>query len=140
MLTIILIVSFIAAYLMLIWFKKDAIVEYRWLYPDWLYRRLRIEEYLEVSADDVRSSYPKFLLQYGSQGFFHRLINCEICLSIWITLFLSIIAFVGLGFVTHVWPVLLYIVPCTFASAYVSLLLYHLLLRMMSNVDAERRP
>lgn len=139
-LLMLIITSLITAYLLLAWFKKDILVEYRGLMPGFLKSWLRIEEYREVTQSDPKASYPKFLLEYSDHGFFLRLINCEICLSVWISTFLYLLIFTAGVILGSPWYTLALAFPYGMASAFASLLMYFTLIKLISNGDSERRP
>lgn len=131
----IFIISAITAYLLLVWFKKDILVEYRFLFPAFIRKAWFLDEYYEITACDLKSSYPKFMLEHSDYSFFLRLLSCEICLSIWITGFLSLVYWSITALLLHSLFPLLLAVPYAVASAHISLFMYHALLRMMSNGD-----
>lgn len=76
---------------LLIWFKSDAIVEYGSLIG--LSSVLRIDRFRQtrISIAPQSLSYPAFLRMQGD-NFMTRLINCPLCLSIWISSLLCLVS------------------------------------------------
>ena len=89
------------AMILFLWFKTDAFVAYLFLLNlDWFH----IKEYIEVTVDSPENSYPEYLIA-NYPSFFTKLISCLKCLSIWVSIFLNILAFISLNVVYswHVW-------------------------------------
>ena len=87
--------GFLAFYvlILLVWFKTEAAAEYgRLLKIRWT----KAQDYYLVRSSDPSIGYRSFLAQYFD-CLFVRLINCPICLSIWLGLLLSppLVAFCG---------------------------------------------
>jgi uncharacterized membrane protein len=76
--------------ILLVWFKTDAVSEYAQLFH--VTRLFYIHEYLMISAgvQDDDFHYPDFLKEYHN-NFFTKLIGCEVCTSVWLGLFVSLI-------------------------------------------------
>jgi hypothetical protein len=74
-------VSFVLGYLMLLWLRTDAFVEYMNLLKldNWLH----ISEYNELHRAGYGGNYPMFLAEYYKDKFFVRLVTCPLCLSFW---------------------------------------------------------
>lgn len=84
-----LIYSSILTAIMLVWFKSEAFVEYVYLSGLDL---LHVTEYVEYKKTDCSISYHSYLCRYHD-SFFIRLITCELCLSVWLALFIKIVFF-----------------------------------------------
>jgi len=80
-------VSSLPAFILIIWFKTHAFVEYLNLFK--LNKLFKINEYLEYKKQNMLIEYSDFiLLKYNS--FFTRLITCPFCLNFWLSLIVSI--------------------------------------------------
>jgi hypothetical protein len=75
-------VSFALGYLVLLWFRTDAFVEYMNLLK--LSKWFRVNEYNELHRAGYSGNYPMFLSEYYKDKFFVRLATCPLCLSFWI--------------------------------------------------------
>lgn len=75
---------FVNAFILLIWFKTDALFEYTVNIP-LLNKLLKIDKYKDFKFKYPDVKYPVFLnIEYNS--FFTRLISCPICLNTWLTI------------------------------------------------------
>ena len=74
-------VSFVLGYLILLWLKTDAFIEYMNLLKlnNWFY----IAEYNQLHREGYSGNYPDFLFEYYRDKFFVRLVTCPLCLSFW---------------------------------------------------------
>jgi hypothetical protein len=90
----ILLFSFFISWLLFVWFKTDAFVEYA-SGISFFERLFRVDVYKKALIQ-TGISYPDFLLRTFSQYFLIRLITCPVCLGT----FLSVLAscFVSLKF------------------------------------------
>lgn len=75
-------VSFTLGYMMLLWLKTDAFVEYMNLLR--MGNCLHINEYNELHREGFGGNYVEFLLEYYRDKFFVRLATCPLCLSFWL--------------------------------------------------------
>ena len=115
------------AMLLVIWFKKDAVVEYGRLFG--LSGIMQLDAFTDMASSDPQMTYPKFLVTYWP-NFLTRLISCPICLSVWLSGFANILLFPALLVVYGVIVIMLYPV-LTLMTAYVSLYLYFKLVKLM---------
>jgi len=76
---------FINAFISLIWFKTEAILEYSKYIP-FLNKVLKIKEFedFKISNSEVLDYQTFLLIEYNS--FFIRLITCPICLTTWLSI------------------------------------------------------
>lgn len=81
----ILAIAFISLFL-LIWFRTEAFVEYCRLFR--LDAISHYKDYYEKRKNDVSLDYHGYLRQYQN-SFKNRLITCPICVSVWLSLFIS---------------------------------------------------
>lgn len=74
--------SLICTFLLVIWFKTDALIEYWKLikFPKFL----KIQEFLDAKEKDWTLEYQSYLL-VKHNNFFTRLISCPICLGVWLS-------------------------------------------------------
>lgn len=73
------------SYLMLVWLKTDAFIEYLNLARlDFIFH---IKEYNELHKHGYGGNYVDFLQEYYRDNFFIRLSSCPICLSFWLGVF-----------------------------------------------------
>lgn len=78
---------FTVAFILIIWFNTDAIVEYVTLSRLNLFK---VNDYLIHKANDCSITYHAFLLSRYN-NFLIRLITCPICLSMWLSFFSTLI-------------------------------------------------
>lgn len=85
---ILIILISIVTLILLVWFKTEAIVEYGELFH--LGQFLKTKEFKQKkSMSEIPLTYPMFL-QMSYDYFLIRLITCPICLSFWVSLFITI--------------------------------------------------
>ncbi|CAK0773723.1 membrane hypothetical protein [Gammaproteobacteria bacterium] len=113
---------------LLIWFHKNAFVEYASLLG--LEKLFKVDEYKEVSADDTELTYPKFLLNYYN-SFIVRMIGCPICFGAWISCLQNVVLYAIVCNLYQDWGLLLMLVPSISMTLYVSLYLYYKLISIM---------
>jgi len=78
-------IAFVLSYIMVIWLKSNAIVEYFTLLKlDYFFH---IHEYNELEKNSYGGNYVEFLYEYYRDSFFVRLLVCPICISFWLGLF-----------------------------------------------------
>ena len=77
-------VSFTLAYLMILWFRTNAFVEYMNLLrlSNWFH----IHEYVQLEREGYHGNYPMFLAEYYKDKFFVRLVTCPLRVSFWVGL------------------------------------------------------
>ena len=81
-------IIFFQSLFLIIWFETDAFVEYcRIIKP--LCKWFKIKEFDEAYNNDFELTYHLFLRKTYN-NFFVRLITCPICVSIWLSIVLSI--------------------------------------------------
>ena len=88
---------FLTSLILLIWLRTDAFNEYMTLFGMGCFFYLL--EYNELGEGGFTLTYPEFL-EERAPSFFTRLINCPICLSVWLGFFFSF--FVGI----HAMPII----------------------------------
>jgi hypothetical protein len=130
-------VGLTVAYLLAVWYKSDAIVEYGRMLPLSWQEKLKINDYAALSVDDPQMTYAKFLNRYVADNFFTRLLECEICLSLWLSLFINVAVYSakflsGLDLATA----LLSIAGGTFPAAMAGLIIYAAWLKVRANGTA----
>lgn len=74
-------VSFTLGYLILLWFRTDAFVEYMNLLR--LSRWFHVAEYNQLRRDGYGGNFVTFLAEYYHDKFLVRLLICPLCLSFW---------------------------------------------------------
>jgi len=74
-------VSFIISYLMILWYRTNAFVEYVNLLK--LSKWFHVADYAELQRAGYGGNYVSFLAEYYSDKFFVRLVTCSLCLSFW---------------------------------------------------------
>jgi len=79
--------SFLLAFILIIWFKTEAIVEYSSIFCPKLFKT---NEYKEWRKSNVEDDYIGFLLANYYSNFFIRLISCPFCLGAWLSVFFSL--------------------------------------------------
>ena len=84
-------VSLVLAYLLLIWLKTNAFVEYMTLLG--FGRFLHIDEYNDAQKEGYGGTYVDFLFTYYHDKFLVRLLACPVCVSFWLGI--SMILFFG---------------------------------------------
>ena len=75
--------------ILVIWFKSDAFIEYANLLGGSKF--FLIEAFKEEQKKDLSLDYLGYLAVHHS-SFFTRLITCPICLSVWVTIALCLLA------------------------------------------------
>ena len=109
-----LLISSTIAYLLVIWYNTDAVVEYIKLLG--LSRLFKIDDYEQLTLGQGEDfTYPEYLV-FRYDCFFTRLLSCPICLGFW----LSFISCAIGGKYLH-----------TFSIAFVSVLLYTVLKKIL---------
>ena len=78
-------VALALSYLMLVWLKSNAFVEYLTAFG--LGTLFHINEYNELHKQGYGGNYVDFLVEYYDNNFFVRLGACPICLSFWLGIF-----------------------------------------------------
>jgi hypothetical protein len=91
---------FINAFILLIWFKTEALYEYGSKIPI-INKTLKLNKYIEFKRKYSDVKYPVFLsIEYNN--FFTRLISCPVCLNTWLNMlsypFISIYSIIFLNF------------------------------------------
>lgn len=81
---------FMIGMILLVWFKTDAFNEYCKVFG--LDEKFHLDQYNQLLKDGGDLSYPEFLIEYYP-SFFTKLLSCPICLSMWLSIVMSI--FVG---------------------------------------------
>jgi hypothetical protein len=111
---------FINAFILLVWFKTDALYEYLTNIPV-LNNLFKIDKYKEFRSKYPDVKYPIFLnIEYNS--FFTRLISCPICLNTWLSIFTLIF---------------IKTYSIIFLIFFGSLILYYITVILMKNHDRE---
>lgn len=82
-------IAFFLAYLLVVWLKTNAFVEYIRLFQ--LTRLFHVSDYLKLQGDGYGGSYIDFLAEYYYDSFFVRLFICPVCLSFWIGLVAALV-------------------------------------------------
>jgi len=77
--------SLATAYILEVWFKTNALIEYAVILK--LTNLFYINQYVEIQKNNYNENYISFLNEYHN-CFFVRLISCPTCLSFWFS-FLS---------------------------------------------------
>lgn len=80
---------FINAFIMYIWFKTDAFIEY-FKYIKYFFNLFKIKEYLCFREKHNNINYHTFLI-LNYNNFFVRLITCPSCVGVWLTMMSSIL-------------------------------------------------
>jgi hypothetical protein len=78
-------VALLYGFLLLVWFRTNAIVEYINLFK--LDKLPKIKEYNELHSNGYEGNFSDFLYEYYKDMFLVRLVTCPICLSFWLGLF-----------------------------------------------------
>ncbi len=76
--------SLLVGYLLLLWFRTNAFVEYISVFK--LSHFFHVDTYHELVGNGYNASYPDFLKEYFGDSFFVRLVTCPICLGFWLAL------------------------------------------------------
>ena len=84
----IIVIAFVAAYFILVWFRTDALAEYANLLKIPVLYRLK--EYNKLSLEGYGGNYSSFLHEYYKDMFIVRLVSCPVCLSFWCGVFSAI--------------------------------------------------
>lgn len=74
-------VSLVLGYLMLLWLRTNAFVEYMTLFR--LESMFHVAEYNELHKHGYGGNYTEFLIEYYNDKFIVRLLTCPLCLSFW---------------------------------------------------------
>jgi len=95
----VLILSNLVALILLIWLKSDAIVEWGTLFG--LSKLLMIDEFYRMRTEETNLgiNYPTFLkIKYNN--FIVNLLSCPLCLSVWLSSFISfVLLFLGIDII-----------------------------------------
>jgi hypothetical protein len=75
-------VSFFLGYLLLIWLRTNAFVEYMALFR--LDKFFHVIDYNNVHKEGYSGTYADFLNEYYSESFIVRLLICPVCVSFWL--------------------------------------------------------
>jgi hypothetical protein len=75
-------VAFFFSYLLVVWYKTNALVEYANLLK--LNFIFRLKEYNDLKKEGYEGVYTDFLNEYYHDYFIVRLLVCPICLSFWL--------------------------------------------------------
>jgi hypothetical protein len=75
-------VSFLLSYLLILWFRTNAFVEYINLFR--LSSLFFVTEYNKLRSEGYGDLYVDFLHEYYKDFFIVRLVSCPICLSVWL--------------------------------------------------------
>lgn len=81
-------VALVLAYLLVVWLKTNAFVEYMQLFK--LTGFFHVSDYLKLQQDGYGGTYIDFLFEYYHDSFFVRLLACPVCLSFWLGLISSL--------------------------------------------------
>lgn len=76
--------SLLISYVLVIWFKTNAFVEYISLFR--LSKFFYVEDYNSLVANGYDGSYVEFLKEYYHDYFLVRLATCPICAGFWLSL------------------------------------------------------
>ncbi len=76
--------SVVLGYLLLVWLRTDAFVEYMTLLK--LSHLFHIDEYKNIHEDGYVGNYVDFMVEYYRKLFFVRLMACPVCISFWLGL------------------------------------------------------
>ena len=109
-----LFITTFTALLLLVWFKSEALIEWGSLLG--ISKFLKTEEFQKMKFEELPNSlnYPTFLkIKYNN--FITKLISCPLCLSIWLSIFISTITF----FITSNLIFLLLIPPTIILSLFI---------------------
>ena len=99
---------FFIAFILLIWLKTEAILEYAKLLG--LSSVFKVEDFQQ--RDIIELSYPQFLL-VNYDNFITRLVNCPICLGFWFNIILCVhYADFSFFFVKNILTILIYSITC----------------------------
>lgn len=102
-----IIAAFSVAFILVVWFKTEAFVEYCKLFPP-AYYFFYIDKYLyylerdlnELKKGEIKklnfSNYIEYIEYQWSTHFFGKLLTCPICVGTWLSLFASF--FVGVQY------------------------------------------
>jgi len=74
--------AFVVSYIMLIWLRTNAFVEYLTLFG--LTKYFRVDEFNNLHREGYDGNYVDFLFQYYKDSFLVRLVSCPVCLSFWL--------------------------------------------------------
>jgi len=85
----VLFISSVVALILLIWFNSNAFVEYAKFVGGAKF--FEITEYEEKQKEQASLDYHGYLLNYKS-SFFIKLITCPLCLSVWLSIFVTFLA------------------------------------------------
>jgi hypothetical protein len=85
----------VAGIILILWFRTEVYIEYCRLFG--LNIISNYKDYEEKRKNDASLNYIKYLRQYHN-NFFIRLITCPICVSIWISIIMTIIVGHGVAF------------------------------------------
>ena len=109
--------ALIVSYILLVWLKTDAVMEYLRQANNWVGLPLpkRVLEYIEISKNGYDGVFADFLAEYFKDvSFFVRLVICPICISFWLSL-----------------PFVLFLGPTMFSVAPLALLFYLVLVKLL---------
>jgi hypothetical protein len=73
------------SYLMVVWLKTNAFVEYMTLFKQDSF--FHVAEYNTLHKEGYAGIYTDFLFEYYNDSFIVRLVSCPVCLSFWLGLF-----------------------------------------------------
>lgn len=76
--------SLLVSYVLVIWFKTNAFVEYLTLFK--LSKFFYIFDYNKIVEHGYAGTYTEFLREYYHDYFFVRLTTCPICFGFWLSL------------------------------------------------------
>ena len=79
---------------LIFWFKTDFVLEYGKIFG--MRKLLAIEPYEKALEFNPKLTYQLFVATNYNR-FFHRLINCAVCLGTWLSIFLTLTASVVFG-------------------------------------------
>jgi hypothetical protein len=101
----IIVYSCFIATLMIVWFRSDAFVEWMSLFG--LGKLIKADKYKDEKFENITITYPRFLkMKYPF--FIFKLIGCQLCLGIWLSvipaiiLSTSLITFIGYSSVLYI--------------------------------------
>jgi hypothetical protein len=75
--------SLLISYVLVVWFKTNAFVEYISLFK--LSKLFYVEDYNSLVTNGYEGSYVEFLREYYHDYFIARLVTCPICLGFWLS-------------------------------------------------------
>ena len=81
-------IALLFSYLLLVWLKTNAFVEYMQLFR--LSRFLKVSEYLQIQENGYGGVFADFLQEYYHDYFIVRLLSCPICVSFWLGILTSL--------------------------------------------------